>query len=91
MNKLPPLPEPSLLKLPDDGEGYSDEAPYIWAWFAHGYDTGMTPYFSDDQMNAFAQLAADHALEEAAKAAEDRFSDGALVIADAIRAMKGKP
>lgn len=51
--ELPPLPEPELLKLPG-GDGYDDAAPVKWAWFAHGYDTGMEPFFSDDQMRAYA-------------------------------------
>lgn len=47
---FPPLPEPALLKTLD-GE-YTDEAPYKWAWFAHGHDTGMTPYFTLEQVRA---------------------------------------
>jgi hypothetical protein len=46
--QLPPLPEPALLKLPD-GE-FDDDVPVKWAWFAHGYDTGMEPYFTADQV-----------------------------------------
>lgn len=45
------LPEPAVVRLMGD-EGFSDEAPYIWAWVAHGYDTGMEPYFSADQLRA---------------------------------------
>lgn len=47
---FPPLPEPALLKTLD-GE-YTDEAPCKWAWFAHGHDTGMTPYFTIEQVRA---------------------------------------
>lgn len=54
---LPALPEPEVVRLPGDGEGLSDEAPHIWAWVAHGYDTGMEPYFSAEQMHAYAREA----------------------------------
>lgn len=55
----------------------------------------ITDYF---MLEEFAQLAADHALEEAAKACKARAKDApaplaaeCLLCAVAIRAMKGKP
>jgi hypothetical protein len=48
--------------------------------------------YTAEQMQAFAQLAADHALEEAARAADDQWvRDPQVSAGDAIRAMKGKP
>ena len=57
---LPELPEPSMLKLPDDD--LDDDIATKWAWMAHGYDTGMQPYFTDDQMRDYA-IAATTALK----------------------------
>lgn len=54
--ELPPLPEPAWLKMPD-GESFDDDTATKWAWFAHGYDTGMEPFFSADQMRAYAEAA----------------------------------
>lgn len=68
---MPPLPEPKVLRLVDN-EGFSDEAPYIWGFFAHGYDTGMEPYFSDDQMQAYAQAYAAPLIARVAELQEER-------------------
>jgi hypothetical protein len=47
------LPEPALLKTPE-GDDYTDDTAAKWAWFAHGYDTGMEPFYSADQMRELA-------------------------------------
>lgn len=56
---MPPLPEPEVLRQPEDGEliaAHEDEnAPYCWAWMSHGYDTGMEPYFGADQVYRYAR------------------------------------
>lgn len=44
------LPEPAWLKTSDDT--YNDDTASKWAWFAHGYDTGMEPFFSAEQLRA---------------------------------------
>lgn len=46
---FPAMPEPAVLKHPEDGE-YDDDTAVKWAWFAHGYDTGMEPFFSAEQV-----------------------------------------
>jgi len=71
---MPPLPEPKVLRLVDN-EGFSDEAPYIWGFFAHGYDTGMEPYFSDEQMHNYAKAYAAPLIARVAElqAERDRF------------------
>ena len=38
------LRNPAVVKTADGH--YDDDAPAIWAWFAHGTDTGMTPFYS---------------------------------------------
>jgi hypothetical protein len=43
------LRNPAVLKAADS-EDYTDEAPAKWAWFAHGYDTGMVPFYSIEQL-----------------------------------------
>ena len=57
-----------------------------------------TLVFKADKLEAFAQLVADHALEDAARTCEARAKDApaplaaeCLLCAVAIRAMKGKP
>lgn len=42
------LRNPVLLEDPD-GE-FTDETGAKWAWFSHGYETGMTPYYSAEQV-----------------------------------------
>lgn len=54
-HSMPALPEPDVVSLPDDPSEFTNEAPYIWAFFAHGYDTKMNPYFSADTLHAYAQ------------------------------------
>jgi hypothetical protein len=43
------LRNPAVLKTPE-GDEYTDETPAKWAWFAHGFDTGMEPFYSIDQL-----------------------------------------
>jgi hypothetical protein len=43
------LRNPSVLKTAE-GDGYTDATATKWAWFAHGYDTGMEPFYSADQL-----------------------------------------
>lgn len=43
------LRNPSVLKTAE-GDGYTDDTASKWAWFAHGYDTGMEPFYSIDQI-----------------------------------------
>lgn len=43
------LRNPSVLKTPE-GDGYEDNPGVKWAWFAHGYDTGMEPFYSAEQL-----------------------------------------
>jgi hypothetical protein len=43
------LRNPSVLKTAE-GDGYTDATAVKWAWFAHGYDTGMEPYYSAEQL-----------------------------------------
>lgn len=45
------LSNPSVLKTAE-GDRFTDDAAYKWAWFAHGYDTGMEPFYSIDQLRA---------------------------------------
>lgn len=46
------LRNPAVLKTPD---GYDDDTGTKWAWFAHGNDTSMEPFYSRAQV-----LAASH-------------------------------
>lgn len=43
------LRNPAVLKRPED-DSYTDETANKWAWFAHGYDTGMEPFYSIEQV-----------------------------------------
>jgi hypothetical protein len=43
------LRNPSVLKTPE-GDDYTDDTAHKWAWGAHGYDTGMEPFYSIDQL-----------------------------------------
>ena len=43
------LRNPSVLKTAE-GDGYTDATAVKWAWFAHGYDTGMEPFYSAEQL-----------------------------------------
>jgi len=57
VDRLPELPEPAILRQPEDGElvlNKDGDEPHFWAWMSHGYDTGMWPFFSDDQMRTYA-------------------------------------
>jgi hypothetical protein len=67
--ELPPMPEPALLKTPD-GEDYTDCVAHKWAWMAHGFDTGMEPFFSAEQVKALL-LTAQREAWEAVKATAD--------------------
>jgi hypothetical protein len=58
------LRNPSVLKTPD-GEEYTDDIAYKWAWGAHGYDTGMEPYYSIDQLREAVAAAIPSAAKEA--------------------------
>jgi hypothetical protein len=42
------LRNPSVLKTVDGD--YTADTAYKWAWFAHGYDTGMEPFYSAEQL-----------------------------------------
>jgi hypothetical protein len=49
------LRNPSVVKTAEGD--YTDEAPVKWAWFAHGYDTGMEPFYSIEQLRAAVRAA----------------------------------
>jgi hypothetical protein len=77
-NTLPDIGEkylrnPVLLQTPE-GDDYTDETPAKWAWFSHGYDTGMEPFYSAGQLKEAMEAAwtasRSQALEEAALIAE---------------------
>ena len=77
---MPELPEPAILMQPEGGElvmNKDGDEPHFWAWGAHGYDTGMWPYFSDDQMHAYALTYAEslRVQLEAARAALKFYAD----------------
>jgi hypothetical protein len=42
------LRNPAVVKMPEGG--YTDDSAHKWAWFAHGYDTGMEPFYSIEQL-----------------------------------------
>jgi hypothetical protein len=86
MNKLPPLPKPGVISgVSDHGCPACDARIRAVSPIALGYDA--------KQMEAFAQLAADNALEKAAKhfEAQPHMEHFGQEIGDAIRAMKGEP
>lgn len=66
------LRAPALLK--QDGE-YTDATGAIWAWFAHDYSTGMTPFYTAQQLKEAMEAAwtasRSAALDEAAEIAEE--------------------
>jgi hypothetical protein len=44
--------EPALLKMAGEEWEFDDDTAVKWAWFSHGQHTGMTPYFSVQQLRA---------------------------------------
>jgi hypothetical protein len=50
------LRNPSVLKTPG-GDDYTHDTAAKWAWFAHGFDTGMKPFYSLAQVRQLVSLA----------------------------------
>jgi hypothetical protein len=82
-NTLPDIGEkylrnPVLLQTPE-GDDYTDETPAKWAWFSHGYDTGMEPFYSAGQLKEAMEAAWTasrcQALEEAALICDEEAKD----------------
>lgn len=57
------LRNPSVLKTPE-GDEYTDDTSAKWAWFAHGYDTGMEPFYSIEQLREAVRAAVRERNEE---------------------------
>jgi hypothetical protein len=58
------LRNPSVLKTAE-GDEYTDDTAAKWAWFAHGYDTGMEPFYSIDQLREAVAAALPSSAKEA--------------------------
>lgn len=80
---FPAMPEPAVLKHPEDGE-YDDDTAVKWAWFAHGYDTGMEPFFSAEQVKELMR-AYGESVRAALAAAPAGIPDEILAIGERLR------